>query len=126
MKKLIGILAFSVLMMCGCAAHVTHIMNSWVGSSSSDLIAKWGPPSQVFNDGSGGTVMVWAYQRSYTVPGNATTNTTGSATLSGNTVYGSSTSRTTYNPAQNYGWTAYRMFWVNQSGIVYRWAWRGL
>ena len=115
MKKLVGVVALSACIMCGCAARINRAMNSWVGASSSDLIASWGPPSQVFNDGSGGTVMVWTYDRNYTVPGNSTTTTSGSATLSGNTVYGSATSRTTYNPAQNYGWTAYPMFLIDQN-----------
>lgn len=92
-----------------------NVMQSWVGHSTADLIATWGPPSELFQDGSGGTVVVWIYQRNgVTTPASSTTTTTGN------------TSQTVYQPSQSYGWTAYRMFWVDGKGVVYRWAWKGL
>jgi hypothetical protein len=109
----------------GCAARINKMMTSWQGHNYNDLIAGWGPPNQVFDDGSGGRVMVWTATRSYNTPGSATTQTNGRATATGNTVWGSATSTTTYNPGQTYQWSAYRMFWINRGGAVYRWAWRG-
>lgn len=110
----------------GCAARINKVMASWERHHYSDLIASWGPPQQVFDDGAGGRILVWTATRSYTVPGQATTHTTGSATAYDNYIWGSATSETTYTPAQTYGWRAYRMFWINRDGIIYRWAWRGL
>jgi len=128
MKKfpllLITVLAFVVT--SGCAARINKVMASWERQHYSDLIARWGPPQQVFDDGAGGRILVWTAIRSYTVPGRATTETTGRATAYDNYIWGSATSHTTYTPAQTYGWTAYRMFWINRDGIIYRWAWRGL
>lgn len=128
MKRLSAIAAVLLILvsLTGCAARVNKVMMSWQGHNFNDLLASWGPPNQVFDDGAGGRVMVWAVTRSYTAPGSSTTQTTGSATASGNTVWGSATSQTTYNPGQTYQWTTYRMFWLNRDGIIYRWAWRGL
>ncbi len=105
-----------------CASSVNKVMESWMGANVNDLIASWGPPQQVFDDGSGGKVLVWAADRTWTTPGRATTNTT--ATVSGNT--GWATSTTTYTPAAVNGYTAYRMFWANSKGTLYRWAWKGM
>ncbi len=128
MKKaaLLLIATLAVLMTSGCGARINKVMASWERHHYSDLIASWGPPQQVFEDGSDGRILVWTATRSYTVPGQATTHTTGSATVYENYIWGSATSHTTYNPAQTYGWTAYGMFWINRDGIIYRWAWRGL
>ena len=103
------------------------MMESWSGHHYSELMASWGPPQQVFDDGNGGRVLVWTANRSFQVaPATNTTMTTGQALLYGNQIFGSSQSYTTYQPAQAVTWTAYRMFWVNSSGHVYTWAWRGL
>ena len=102
----------------GCAARINRVMSSWQGHHFSNLIARWGPPQQVFDDGYGGRILIWTAQRSYTTSGTSTTY---------GTDYGYIwTARTTYNPAETYGWTAHRMFWINKDGFVYRWAWRGL
>ena len=128
MKRLsfIAMVLLILTSLTSCVARMNKVMISWQGHNFNDVIASWGPPDQVFDDGSGGRVMVWTANRSYTTPGSATTRTTGSATAIGNTVSGSATSRTVYNPAQTYQWKAYRIFWVNKEGSIYRWAWRGL
>lgn len=122
----IAAILLTLITLTGCAARMNRVMTSWQGRNFNDVIASWGPPNEVFDDGSGGRVMVWTATRSYTTPGSSTTQTTGSATATGNTVWGNATSRTTYNPGQTYQWSAYRMLWTNRDGVVYRWAWRGL
>jgi hypothetical protein len=128
MKRVFAIATVILIVaaLTGCAARMNRAMMSWQGHNFNDLIASWGPPNQVFDDGSGGRIMVWTEARSYTTPGSSTTRTTGSATATGNTVWGSATSRTTYNPGQTYQWRVYRMFWMNRDGVIYKWAWRGL
>jgi hypothetical protein len=111
-----------VLLADGCAGRVNEVMKSWVGHHYSDLIAAWGPPAQVLDDGSGGKIMTWASTRSFTSPGYATTNTT--ANVYGS--YGTANSVTTYTPPQTTSYTASRTFWVNTDGIIYRWAWQGM
>ena len=126
MKRITVLLStVAVLTLVGCTARINKLMASWEGHHYSNLIASWGPPQQVFDDGAGGRILVYTAVRSYTVPGQATTYTTGSATAYNSMIWGSATSRTTYTPAQTYGWTAYRMFWIRRNGIIYRWAWRG-
>ena len=128
MRRLLGVAGvLSLLPVLGCVSAINKTMASWEGHDFSELLATWGPPQQLFDDGAGGRILVYTFTRSYTVPGSAVTQTSGYATPA----YGSgyniwATSVTTFNPAQTYGWTAYRMFWVNTSGNIYRWAWRGV
>ena len=120
---LIIVLAFSFI--SGCAS-INKTMQSWVGNHQSDLIASWGPPQQVMDDGRGGRIFIYPTTRSLTSPGHSTTTVTGSAYGSGSYAYGSATGYTTYTPPQTSSYNAYRMFWIDSNGYVYRWAWRGL
>lgn len=117
--------AILALQLSGCA-HINGIMRSWEGHHYSDLIGSWGPPQQVFDDGAGGRILVYATNRAWVVPGTATTQTTFNATADDNYIWGTATSQTVYTPAQVQGYTAYRMFWIDRSGRIYRWAWRGV
>jgi hypothetical protein len=119
------LLLFGAIAVASCAS-IDKTMESWMGNHQSDLIASWGPPQQVLDDGQGGKIFVYSTTRSYTSPGSATTNMTGSAYGIGNTVYGNATSYTTYNPPQTSSYNAYRMFWIDGNGRIYRWAWKGL
>jgi len=125
MKKFIVLMLTFCFVLSGCA-HLNMVMKSWEGHHYGELIASWGPPQQVFDDGYGGRILVYTKQRSWTTPGTSSTYTTGQATAWDNYIWGSVTSRSTYNPPQTYGYTAYRMFWINSDGHIYRWAWRGL
>ncbi len=120
------VLLASLSLFTACAAHVDETMRSWEGHQFSDLVASWGPPQQVFDDGSGGKILVYAGKRRWTSPGQATTTTTGSVYGYGGIANLSAYSTTTYRPPEQYGYTAYRMFWVDRSGVIYRWAWKGL
>jgi hypothetical protein len=111
-----------ILLTVGCGEDISQVMQSWIGHSYSELMASWGPPTQVFSDGKGGQIFVYAYNRLWIRPGVATTAY--SANAYGGYVYGSAT--TVYSPAYVQGYTAYRMFWIDSDGIIYSWAWRGL
>ena len=124
MKKL-SILVVATLILVGCSL-IERQMESWMGHHQSELIASWGPPQQVMDDGQGGKIFIYSATQTYTTPGRATTNVTGTAYGAGNYAYGNATGYTTYTPPQTSSYTAYRMFWINSSGYVYRWAWRGL
>jgi hypothetical protein len=123
MKQILLVtLLFSLV---GCVARMDKVMSSWVGNSYGNVVAAWGPPDQILDDGASGKILVYTKIRSYTVPGTATTHTSGTATANGSTVYGYSTSTTTLYPRPNVFWKVYRMLWLNRNGIVYRWSWRG-
>lgn len=114
-----------VVALAGCAS-ISETMETWVGHHQSDLIASWGPPQQVLDDGQGGKILVYTEIRSFTAPGSATTTVTGSTYGYGNTAYGRATGYTTYNPPQTTSYDASRTFWVDQNGRIYRWSWKGL
>ncbi len=105
-------------------------MKSWLGHQESSLLLSWGPPSQIYSDGSGGKFVVYSQNRAYVSPGYSTTNTTGSATgqVLGDNVYvhGQAQSQTTYVPPQVHQWTTYRMFQINSEGTVVAYSWKGL
>lgn len=121
------VLLFTLSMgVSGCAGRINSMMKTWENQHYSNLIASWGPPQQVFDDGAGGRILVWTSARSATVPGQATSTTNFRANAYDNYIWGTATTRTVYTPAQTYGWTAYRMFWIGGNGVVYRWAWKGV
>ncbi|MDH4230202.1 MAG: hypothetical protein OEW11_10755 [Nitrospirota bacterium] len=122
--------ALALVLLSGCATAINQKMASWIGHNESELIMSWGPPAQVFSDGSGGRILIYTAVRSFTSPGTATTNTHGTATggLYGNQAYlsGQSQSYTTFTPATTSQWTAYRMFRVDTVGTITGYSWRGL
>ena len=126
MKRLMIILILIFLLSSCITANINKMMKSWETHHYGELIAKWGPPQQVYNDGYGGRILIYTSQRQFSTPGKSTTYTTGKATVYDNYIWGSATSSTVYTPPKVYGYTAYRMFWINKNGIIYRWAWKGL
>jgi hypothetical protein len=121
----LGVLLLAAFSFSGCA-HINGVMRSWEGQHYAQLIERWGPPQQVFDDGADGRILVYTTDRAWVVPGTARTTTTFNATAYDNLIWGTATSRTVYTPAQLQGYTAYRMFWIDRSGHIYRWAWQGL
>jgi len=111
----------------GCmSSRLDKKMKSWMNNHYSDLVMQWGPPQHVYSDGKGGRILVYTAQRQYTTPGQATTKTDVNVSAYDDMIWGSATSKTTYRPPETYGYTAYRMFAINQNGVIYKWAWKGL
>lgn len=94
---------------------MNEIMSSWVGASEGQLYRLWGPPTEVFDDGHGGKIVVYREGRSVSSPGSITTHTTFDGTYS----------HTTYTPPKITEWSVWRAFWVNSQGQIYHWAWKG-
>ena len=115
-----------------------RLMKSYMGKPSTELVARWGLPQQKMSDGQGGEIWIYLERRQWTTPGQANTVLTGTGNTYGDiygTPYGAAyqantsfqgSATTTYTPAQTHGYTAQRTFFINGSGIVYRYAWRGL
>jgi hypothetical protein len=91
--------------------------------SVGELVASWGPPSQAFADAGGGRVLIYNVDRNFgTIPGQArTTGTIQQVTEETWWV----NARTEYRPPETIGYTGYRAFWVDRTGRIYRWKWKG-
>jgi hypothetical protein len=108
-RKLITALMFIALaLLTACAARINQTRNqamaSWQGRTYDELLASWGPPSQIVDDGAGGKVVSYVQTRHLTT--------------SRPTIYGLPDATVTRELQR------YQMFWVNQDGIIYKWAWR--
>ena len=118
------ILIFIVPFFMGCAS-INKTMQSWMGHYQSVLIARWGPPQQVMDDGQGSKIFIYSTTRTFNSPSYSTPTVTGSAYGTRNYGYGNVTGYTIYNPPPTPSYDTYRMFWIDGIGYVYRWAWKG-
>ena len=120
LKKMIisGIAIAFLILIAGCAARINEVMKSWEGHHISDLIASWGPPQQIMDDGRGNKIYIYSSTRTIVSPGYSTTNVYGS--------YGYATGTSVYYPPTSSSYNAFRMFWVNEGGYIFKWSWRGL
>lgn len=118
-----AITSLFIAVLGGCRSN-DAIMESWMGHHVNEVIASWGPPSQVLDDPPG-KIMTWSIQRRYVIPGYSQTHITGTGYPQGNTIYVQASGGTVIMPPEEYRYTATRTFWVNGEGIIYRWAWRG-
>ena len=83
-----------------------------------DLIASWGPPARTMSDGSGGQILIYDMSGRVVLPGSSTTTIN---------VYGNTAVANTYStPDTVIPIKRERLFWVDSSGQIYRWSWRGL
>lgn len=117
----VGLLVVSLgVLFAGCASIISdHTMEVWMDAHYADLIDSWGPPQRVFDDGSGGQVMVWVKNRESIVPGHVVDNVVDYDDD------GSPRAFANYRPTQIYEYQVWRAFWVNSSGTIYRWEWQG-
>ena len=109
--KFVTLLFFFVLL-SGCIGNINRAMASWVGHHQSELIAAWGPPTQISIDGKGGSILIY---RGYVDLGQSQGR--GSVDAFGNI---------TYTPPQQQGYGRTRMFYVDPNGYIYAWRWQGL
>ena len=121
------LLAAALVSVSGCAttAQINAAMQSWVGHSMSELVAAWGPPSQVLDDGSGGKILSYQYTRAHTTHGAAYTQSSATAYGVGGHAYASGSSVTTYGPSRTTTTNSWRTFWVDSRGVVVNWSWQG-
>ena len=62
------ITAIAVVMLFGCSTtknskKTTDALNSWIGHPQTELIEKWGAPTQVFDNGAAGKILVYDKKR---------------------------------------------------------------
>lgn len=101
MKKISTILLTACVVISACMARRTQqMMDACMGQNKAYVIYNMGPPSSVSTDGQGGEVLVYATQSVvYTPPGGYPMGV----------------------PQHNRVYWNYKMFYVNNQGIVYHW-----
>lgn len=86
MKSLLVAAVVGMLALGGCAttANYENVLNSWIGSSETDLVSSWGPPANVYQSPDGARILTYNSARNVVIPGQAPSYTT---TRVGNTYY---------------------------------------
>ena len=101
----------SVLLLTGCWATagrgISKEMASWKGHHKSEVIAKWGQPTAVADDGKGGEILTYEYDRT-----GSKVKPDHRAEL-GMMFSGTEVEQTGYLEA--------RTLWVDSRGYIYRW-----
>lgn len=104
MKKIYLFFCLSLLIGCKTGPDTREVMDSWMKSHISELIASCGPPTYTTEDGLGGKIYVYAQDiNGYTTPGVARRAKNGD-------IY--------YTNPQTYSFQYLKMFYVNEKGII--------
>jgi len=118
--------------------NTNNMMQSWVGHHESELIQAWGPANSISPDGAGGHVLIYYTDKTYATPDTRQTITetrtgpyascgsVGGVPLDCQNTQATSVSRTVGQAPRRAGYVAQRMFYVDPSGVIYRWRWQGL
>jgi hypothetical protein len=93
------------------ARTINRIMDSWIGHYQSELIAQWGPPTEIVPDEKGGNILIYESLK-------GTWGNVKDKRIVGGTQYPT-------KPRQP-GYAAPRIFYVNEEGIIESWKWSGL
>jgi hypothetical protein len=122
MKMRASILCVMVLSVAlsACTRKVNKVMQSWVGHHYSELIAVWGPPSQIIEDKNGGKTIIYAHRRTYKAPDRAETTIERPQRGTGDV-----RAETVITPGQTWNHETYRVFYTDANGIIQGWGWRG-
>jgi hypothetical protein len=99
---IIGVLLFS-----GCQS-LSDIAKTWEGSHIDELIAVWGAPQQIIDNGNKGKIMAWDFSSNMQTMGTSYTT------------YDYYGSYTTYNPGQTIHISRGVTVWVDKNGRIYR------
>jgi hypothetical protein len=103
----IFILLWCVINLLGCVSQ-SKLMNSWVGKTKAELYKNLGKPNTITDDGQGGEILI------YSSTENMGQNTGTMYSNGGNGV-------NYYTTPQKRQYSRIKMFYVNKSGIIYRW-----
>lgn len=83
MKKVLLLIAITLLSGCATEAKYKSNMDSWVGADEAKLIRKWGPPVSIYEAGSS-KFLLYTSRNTLVLPGGPTTATTN---VYGNTAF---------------------------------------
>lgn len=109
------LIVFLLILLSGCAsmdwaAQEKITMDSWLGSSKTQLLQSWGVPANIASDGQGGEIYTYGITINFG--------------QSAGQVY-AGTNRVYYTNPQNMVVTRSRMFFIDQSGKIYHWLCQG-
>lgn len=128
-KHVLFLLFTLALGACATTAGYEAILNTWKGVTEEKLVAKWGPPRSVYKQSNGGRILTYNRSRSVYVPGTTTTTPQSNfvtTVVGGQMVSGYvTTDVTTTTPGYTTNLSCTTHFYVNASGIIYSWRWRG-
>ena len=113
MKKIIIVVItlFIIFSLTSCATiyakRIDDMMKSWIGDTKQHLLQKWGPPTDIFDNGEDGEIWTYSFYR----------QTTGYATKTnrGNIFW---------RAPQQY--EAVRQFYIDKDGLIFAYRWQGL
>lgn len=117
---------------CATTAGYEAVLNTWVGSTDSNLIDAWGPPDNTYTMSDGRTIVTYSRSQTTVLPG--ITYTTPQTTYSNGTINGDvnasySGTTTTYvqhqGPAQVFTKVCVTRFTVSQDHHIESWRWEG-
>lgn len=116
-RLLMTLLLVFGLVGCATEAKYGQMLDTWLGSSESELISKWGVPSSVY-EADGVKYLTYRYSATGYVPGTPATYQTN---VIGNTIY---TNKIGGTPGMAYQSSCDTTFTVKGGKIVY-WSWQG-
>ena len=132
MKTIAAILMISVLLTaCATTANYERMLGTWVGSSESALISRWGTPASSYDTGHNSKVLTFNRSNTFqtggqTVMSPITTTTQGN--IYGSVYGGYSGTSTTYVPTQTpvttFNQNCTTRFTIS-NGYVTTWSWEG-
>lgn len=134
-RTLAPVLALALVAGCATTAGYEQILNSWIGSGESQLVAAWGPPDSFYVTPDGDRVLT--YRRSRTVTGGGypisypvTQDTYGTVTGADGSLGTFSGTTTTYvtqtTPVYSQTFRCITHFTVRKkTGQIATWRWRG-
>jgi len=97
-------------------AKIDSIMKSFEGDHFFSAIATLGPYDEEIDDGQGGKILIWRIKLQTHLPGSVIV--TELPTIK--------TTTARFNAPQTKEFEDFRMIWVDNKGIVYKTAWKGL
>ena len=76
-KLIVFLISIVVLLVAGCTTKLEHenILNSWLGSQESDIVASWGPPDGFYEDGEK-RYLTWSESSTSVIAGTPSQTTT--------------------------------------------------
>ena len=137
--KFVTILVAAALASCATTAGYESMLQTWVGSSTDQLVSRWGPPQSSYRLSNDGSVLEYTRSGTVVIPGITTTqavtsyqsgsvSTTGS--YGGDTTYGAyNGTSTTYvphtTPSTVIAQSCTTRFTTDAAGTITNWAWEG-
>jgi uncharacterized membrane protein YeaQ/YmgE (transglycosylase-associated protein family) len=102
-----GLIAFLIKLRKRQIEKTKEALNSLIGATKAQLIASWGDPTRVTDDGNGGEILI--YSSTYTTGGHF------------HSTYNNGHNYTYYDPPQTV--TDKKQFFIDAKGIIYKWMW---